>query len=299
MSLKDLLEKTRQKGKSLRELVGNRPMSKGRSEDPVDGARSAPPPKSSLLTSRTGDLTPLPTPLVSLLLVTEGAPSALDLEYLATKQGHQVVRVRGVTEARDSLARTPFQVAVLWNDLSEEDAFLLAVTVRTTPGQTRILALLREENPTVRERLEKVGAHQVFAGEVTPTDVLDRATSSLSASPDLTQFEAASERQISILRNLLDTTGESRENLWLLGFAYYRARLFHDAIQTLTRLIERHPDDVQGHYYLGSCYFRTGQKERALARWRHVLIMAPDHAIARRARDHLDRAMASGSSSRP
>lgn len=274
MSLKDLMEKSRPQGAG----PGGGGRTPGR-PTPTNGVPHA-----------TGTTAP-PTarPRRQLLLVSGKGPLAADLEALARREGHGVRVVDGLSAMKQALQAGRADVVLLLDDLAPDSLYLLAATARVTQGTCKVVALVARPDPEQQQRLERMGVARTLVQPMPLAAVLTEAASVAVAEPDLTRFGEVSAKEISILRTLLEVSGETRENLWLLGFAYYRAKQFPEALELLARLVALFPADTQGRYYFGSCCFRLGRMREAAAAWREVTVREPDSPMARRATQHLQK----------
>jgi adenylate cyclase len=68
--------------------------------------------------------------------------------------------------------------------------------------------------------------------------------------------------------------------LWALGHASYVARRNRDAVDALTKVVQRNPDFVPAHAYLGVLFTEMGRAKEAEAAWNRARRLSPDASLA-------------------
>ncbi len=79
------------------------------------------------------------------------------------------------------------------------------------------------------------------------------------------------------LLGTLAASGE-HEDLFFAAQVYQRLELFSDSIPLLERLLDKQQDSTQALFLLGAAHERLGDHEQAVATFRRLLELAPDHA---------------------
>jgi tetratricopeptide (TPR) repeat protein len=80
------------------------------------------------------------------------------------------------------------------------------------------------------------------------------------------------------LAALAGREGAGPEELCDLAGGLVRAGELAEGIAVYERAVERFPDEVRGHYNLGTMYARTGQYEKAIRHWQRTVELVPDFA---------------------
>jgi tetratricopeptide (TPR) repeat protein len=229
---------------------------------------------------------------VQILVVAGEGVFAERLQRLIEGSGHACELLRALRPAIDRLGAGDVEVVVLTEDLSADSAFLLAATVQGKHRATRVVAVVPEDDAGRGPRLEAVGVGQLLQAPLNPLTILEAAETTAAVDPNFTGYEVVDPSEIAALEALRTHDGGCRETMWLLGFAYYRARRFHDAISTLESLTVVDPRHFQAHYYLGSSYYRTDDASRALSAWKRVLETDPTGRLSTKAQQRIDQVQA-------
>jgi adenylate cyclase len=68
--------------------------------------------------------------------------------------------------------------------------------------------------------------------------------------------------------------------LWTLGHGYYLMRRTEDAVETLTKLVERNPDFLPAHAYLGVLFTEMGREKEARKAWDKAHRLSPGVSLS-------------------
>ena len=133
-------------------------------------------------------------------------------------------------------------------------------------------AFLRDEGDLSDETIEHetpISVISSFAGK-RATEAVEMARKGLSQDPSNTRLKD-----------------------WL-AFNLYAANELDEAIVLYKEMLAQNDENVEQHYYLGNCYYKTGDFMAAIHEWKRVIELAPDSkkgakAIARieKVRRHL------------
>lgn len=229
---------------------------------------------------------------MQILLVASGGASVDRLQRYLEGAGHGCEVLAELRPAIDRLAGGGIEVVVLHDTLSKDSAFLLAATVRGKHRLVRVVAMVPEAEDGRGGQLEAVGVSQLVYAPASPLDVLDAVEASGAEAPTFTGYASVSPSEIAALEALRDHDPDNAESQWLLGFAYYRAERFRDAIPILEAVGRSDPNHAQAFYYLGSSFYRSDQKARAIEAWTRVLEAEGAGPLVAKARDRIERAQA-------
>jgi tetratricopeptide (TPR) repeat protein len=94
---------------------------------------------------------------------------------------------------------------------------------------------------------------------------------------------------ILMLREILAEDPKHEKARVSIGFQSIRSRQFEKGVEHFEILIENHPDNLEGNYYLGVCYFETGQLEKAKVQLEKVKTMDADPMVQTAADEFLER----------
>lgn len=214
-----------------------------------------------------------------------------DLAHLLEGEGHQVTQGARLAEAFAALRTSKPQMVVSGVGVSAQDTVLAAAQLKAMNPQGRFLALIPDDDGRRAELLEQVGVQEVLHGKATTRMVRDAIQDAPKDLPALTAFGKASDKELRTLESLFKDSPDNLEGQWLLGFAYYRAGEFSEAVQILQALVRRDPGNMQARYYMGSCYFRMDRPNEAIAAWQKVVDREPRSLHARKAKQHIDKAL--------
>lgn len=226
---------------------------------------------------------------MQILLVAGGEDSAERLLRYLEGAGHACEAVQGLRPAIERLGEGDVEVALLLEDLPRDSAFLVAATVQGKHRATRVVALMPEGDDDRARQLGTVGVEQLVYPPASPLDVLEAAEAFTAQVPTFTGYAVVDPGEITALEALRAHDPSCRESQWLLGFAYYRARRFTDAIPLLVSLTQEDPKHAQALYYLGSSYYRADDSARALEAWKRVLEVDPSGRLSAKAKERIER----------
>ncbi|MCE7992633.1 MAG: tetratricopeptide repeat protein [Roseivirga sp.] len=94
---------------------------------------------------------------------------------------------------------------------------------------------------------------------------------------------------IMMLREILEEDPTHEKARLNMGWLSIRSQQFERGVEHFESLIENHPDNLEGNYYLGVCYFETGQLEKAKAQLEKVKTMDTDPMVQTAADEFLER----------
>jgi len=226
--------------------------------------------------------------------VSRGDAFAERAERYLVGAGHDCEQVATLGDATARLQAGGVEVLLLFGDLERQNAFLLAATCQARYKLTRVVAVVPEEDPGRAGQLEAVGVSQLVYAPCTQLDLLEAAEAQENAAPSFTGYEKVSPEELRALEALLAHDPEGLESQWLLGFAYYRAERFADAIPLLEKVVAQDGGNAQAYYYLGASHYREGAPPQALRCWEKVLEVDPSGRLAGKARERIERVQAGG-----
>jgi len=85
---------------------------------------------------------------------------------------------------------------------------------------------------------------------------------------------------IEMLEPYVAENSESEDALLSLGLAYMRSPAPMQGIQSIRRVLEINPDNIEASYRLGEFSLQTGQFDKAISRFEKVLSIQPDNYAA-------------------
>jgi tetratricopeptide (TPR) repeat protein len=180
-------------------------------------------------------------------------------------------------------------VAILHSHHKGDAASLLAATILLKYRGTRVVVITSHDDPDADANLKALGVTRMVRGPVPFHELLELVKQKDVVKPRMTQYSAVSRSQLDALENLHQRSPNEPDTQWLLGFAYYRAGRYHEAVPLLERLSQGREAQAQVRYYLGSCYYNLESHELAQKYWRMAASQKENSTIASRAKEHLER----------
>lgn len=106
----------------------------------------------------------------------------------------------------------------------------------------------------------------------------------------LTTYKKGTGAGVDEIRELLKSEPDNRQLKEWLAFALYTNDMLDEAINTYLELLEDKDTDPISHFYLANSYFKAGYSDAAQEEWKRVSELAPDSAIAEKARNRIKNA---------
>lgn len=94
---------------------------------------------------------------------------------------------------------------------------------------------------------------------------------------------------IMMLRDILAEDPKHEKARLNMGWLSIRSQQFERGVEHFESLIENYPDNLEGNYYLGVCYFETGQLDKAKTQLEKVKTMDADPMVQTAADEFLER----------
>ncbi len=94
---------------------------------------------------------------------------------------------------------------------------------------------------------------------------------------------------IMMLREILAEDPKHEKARLNMGWLSIRSQQFEKGVEHFESLLENHPDNLEGNYYLGVCYLETGQLEKAKTQLEKVKTMDADPMVQTAADELLER----------
>lgn len=94
---------------------------------------------------------------------------------------------------------------------------------------------------------------------------------------------------VMLLREILAEEPTNEKALLNMGFLSIRSGQFDRGLERFEVLVENYPDNLEGNYYLGVCYFETGQLDKAKVQLEKVKTMDTDPMVQTAADEFLER----------
>lgn len=94
---------------------------------------------------------------------------------------------------------------------------------------------------------------------------------------------------IMLLREILAEDPAHEKARLNMGVLSIRSQQFDRGVEHFESLIENHPDNLQGNFFLGLCYFETGQLDKAKAQLEKVKKMDIDPMLQTTVDEYLER----------
>ncbi len=154
-----------------------------------------------------------------------------------------------------------------WSRLSREAPSLVA---RSSPENRTAAQALYVEALANQGRLDE--ALEILSSESSEAGAQRRLARRVEL---LREHDRDSEAE-ELLRALV--AGGDRDDLFFAAQVYQRLELFADSIPLLERLLKEQGESTQALFLLGAARERLGDREQAVATFRRLLELAPDHA---------------------
>jgi predicted Zn-dependent protease len=106
----------------------------------------------------------------------------------------------------------------------------------------------------------------------------------------LTEYERGSGEGIAEIRAQLEKEPGNEKLLDWLAFALYSNNDLDEAVVHYQKLVDRFPDNTTYHYYLGNCFAKKGQVQRAIVEWKRVVQIDPYSRMGRKAAARVEQA---------
>lgn len=94
---------------------------------------------------------------------------------------------------------------------------------------------------------------------------------------------------VMMLREILAEAPTNERALLNMGLLSIRSRQFDRGLERFETLVENHPGNLEGNYYLGVCYFELGQLDKAKMQFDKVKTMDTDPMVQTAADEYLER----------
>lgn len=94
---------------------------------------------------------------------------------------------------------------------------------------------------------------------------------------------------VMMLREILAEAPENERALFNMGVLSIQSQQFEKALERFEDLIKYHPEHLEGNYYLGVCYFETGELDKARTQFEKVKQMDSDAMVQTAANEFLQR----------
>lgn len=94
---------------------------------------------------------------------------------------------------------------------------------------------------------------------------------------------------VMMLREILAEAPTNERALFNMGILSIRSQQFDRGLERFEALVTHHPDHLEGNYYLGVCYFETGELEKAKEQFKKVKQMDSDPMVQTAADEFLER----------
>lgn len=94
---------------------------------------------------------------------------------------------------------------------------------------------------------------------------------------------------IMMLREILTEDPKHEKARLNMGMLSIRSQQFDRGVEHFESLIENHPDNLEGNFFLGVCYFETGQLDKAKTQLEKVKKMDADPMVQTAADEYLER----------
>ncbi len=99
----------------------------------------------------------------------------------------------------------------------------------------------------------------------------------------MTLVVSAPMQGVGILKEILKDNPSHKLTLQNLGMLSMQSGQYDKAIDHFTNLLKNHPSSVEGKYYLGLCYYQTGEKEKSTPLLLEVQKTSKDPALVQSA----------------
>ena len=103
----------------------------------------------------------------------------------------------------------------------------------------------------------------------------------------LTTYKKGTGAGVDEIKELLKSEPDNRQLKEWLAFALYTNDMLDEAINVYLELLEDKDGDPISHFYLANSYFKAGYSDAAQEEWKRVSEIAPDSAIADKARSRI------------
>lgn len=213
-----------------------------------------------------------------------------------SQEGDQFQGAGFLVDTADSLAAAVSvlrqhmpDAAVLHSRSKGDAASLLAATILLKYRGTRVVVVTYHADPAAEANLDGLGVTRRIKGPANFSELLALVLKKDQVRPRITHYSGVSSAQIDALKNLHDRAPDQADTQWLLGFAYYRAGQFREALPLLEQLSRSDLVPAQVHYYLGSTHYQLGEYDRARRYWGMASERGENPTISARAREHLQR----------
>lgn len=88
------------------------------------------------------------------------------------------------------------------------------------------------------------------------------------------------DKAIKAYEDLLAISPENQDAVFNIGAIYYEQKKYPEAIQKFEVTVQRDENFYRGYYGRGRCYEALGEKQKAIADYRHCLAINPDYDLA-------------------
>lgn len=96
-------------------------------------------------------------------------------------------------------------------------------------------------------------------------------------------------RGIMMLREILEQDPDNQRTLMSMGRMSIQTNQFDNAVGRFETYVQYYPQDIEGNFLLGVCYFETGQMVKAKAQFNKVKELGADEQFITAADEYLER----------
>ena len=94
---------------------------------------------------------------------------------------------------------------------------------------------------------------------------------------------------IMMLREILEQDPDNQRTLMSMGRMSIQTSQFENAVERFETYVRYYPQDVEGNFFLGVCYYEIGQLVKAKAQFDKVKELGADEQIITAADEYLER----------
>ncbi len=94
---------------------------------------------------------------------------------------------------------------------------------------------------------------------------------------------------IMMLRDILEKDPDNQRTLMSMGRMSIQTNQFENGVERFESYVRYYPQDIEGNFFLGVCYYETGQLVKAKAQFNKVKELGADEQIITAADEYLER----------
>lgn len=122
--------------------------------------------------------------------------------------------------------------------------------------------------------------------------VIDQQPDNLDVKHNIAMVFVASSspmQGIMMLREILEQDPKNQQTLMSMGLMSIRTNQYENGVKRFETLVDYYPQHVEGNFFLGVCYYESGQLDKAKAQFNKIKELGANEQIITAADEYLER----------